>query len=69
VRDYWTRQWAEIDPTVEPTRIAPSDDAGRIAVTVHATVRSPTGDVLSDGTVIHVYEIRDGLIVRMDVED
>ena len=35
VRGYWTRQWAEIDPTVEPTDIAPPDADGRVAVTVH----------------------------------
>jgi ketosteroid isomerase-like protein len=69
VRDYWTRQWAEIHPTVEPTHIAPPDDDGRVAVTVHAVVRSPAGELLNDGTVVHVYEIRDGLIGRMDVEE
>src|SRR5829696_900303 len=37
VRDYWTRQWAEIHPTVEPTAIAPPGPDGRVAVTVHAT--------------------------------
>ena len=31
VRDYWTRQWTLIDPTVEPLRFE-LDEAGRIAV-------------------------------------
>src|SRR5215212_8934783 len=66
VRDYWTRQWAEIHPTVEPTEIAAPDARGRIAVTVDATIRNPAGDVLDEHTVVHRYELRDGLVVRMD---
>jgi hypothetical protein len=61
VRDYWTRQWAQIDPHVEPTAIATLPD-GRVAVDVHQRI----GDRESD--VRHVYELRDGLVVRMRVE-
>jgi hypothetical protein len=67
VRDYWARQFAAIDPTVTPTAFADRPD-GRIAVTVHQVVRSPGGEVLSDGDVVHVYALRDGLVERMDVE-
>ena len=67
VRDYWTRQFAAIDPTVTPRAFAERPD-GRIAVTVHQVVRAPGGDVLSDGDVLHVYALRDGLVERMDVE-
>ena len=66
VRDYWTRQFAAIDPHVEPQAIATTED-GRIAVEVHQVVRSPAGELLSDGTVTHVYALRDGLVDRMDV--
>jgi len=31
LRDYWTRQWTQIDPHVEPQRVT-VDDAGRIVV-------------------------------------
>src|SRR5438128_786657 len=44
VRAYWTRQFAEIHPTVEPTAIEPPDAAGRIAVSVHQVIRSPAGE-------------------------
>jgi len=67
VRDYWARQFAAIDPTVTPTAFAQRPD-GRIAVTVHQVVRSPGGDLLSEGDVLHVYALRDGLVERMDVE-
>src|SRR3954453_4377685 len=61
VRDYWTRQFAAIDSTVEPTRITEAED-GRIAVEVHQTVRDLEGTVQSDGLVNHVYTLRDGLV-------
>jgi ketosteroid isomerase-like protein len=66
VRDYWTRQFAAIDGRVEPVAITETDD-GRVAVTVQQTVRSLTGELLSDGRVGHVYTFRDGRIVHMEV--
>jgi hypothetical protein len=66
VREYWTRQWTMIDPTVEPLRFEP-DDAGRIVVDVHQVVRDLAGNVKADQTVQHVYELHDGLITRMEI--
>src|ERR1700736_1670990 len=34
VREYWTRQWAQIDPHVEPLSITTRPD-GRVALDVH----------------------------------
>lgn len=68
VRDYWTRQWASIDPTVDPTGFA-TDEAGRTVVTVHQVVRDLDGNLLVEGTVAHVYTIRDGAIHRMDIAE
>jgi ketosteroid isomerase-like protein len=65
VREYWTRQFAAIDGRVEPTEIV--EDGDTVTVTVHQTVRSPDGALISDGTVTHTYTFRDGRIVRMDV--
>ena len=67
VRAYWARQFAEISPRVEPVAFEDRDD-GRVAVRVHQVVRSLNGDLLSDGHVLHVYALRDGLVARMDVE-
>jgi len=67
VRDYWTRQWAIVDPHVEPLQIEPDED-GRMIVEVRQVVRDLTGKVLSDSIVHHAYRFRDGLIVRMDIE-
>jgi hypothetical protein len=68
VRAYWTRQFAEIDPRVEPQAFVSTPD-GRIAVEVHQVVRALDGSVLADQVVTHVYTMRDGLIQRMDVSE
>lgn len=67
IRAYWTRQWDEFDPHVEPIEVI--DDAqGKIDVRVHQLVKSLEGDVLSDSEVWHVYTISNGLIDRMDLK-
>jgi len=67
VRDYWTRQWAAVDPHVEPLSIV-KDDKGRFLVEVHQVVRDLNGSVLLDRIVHHAYRFRDGLVERMDIE-
>ncbi|MHB1711238.1 MAG: nuclear transport factor 2 family protein [Acidimicrobiales bacterium] len=64
VRDYWERQWAAIDPSVEPVNIMQRSD-GKVEVTVHQIVRNRSGSVLSDEEVRHTYTFRGGLIERM----
>lgn len=66
IRAYWSRQWNEFDPHVEPMEVI-DRGAGRIDVKVHQLVKSLTGDVLSDGVVWHRYIVADGLIERMDL--
>jgi hypothetical protein len=68
VRDYWTRQWAEIDPRVEPAGFE-ERPGGEIAVQVRQTIRALDGSPLGEGEVVHVYRFRDGLVTRMDVEE
>jgi len=68
VREYWTRQWAAIDPRVDPVEIAPRAD-GRVEVHVRQVVRALDGEVVADGTVTHIYEMRAGRVARMDVEE
>jgi ketosteroid isomerase-like protein len=66
VRDYWRRQFEQIDPRVEPHGFSDAG-AGRVAVAVHQVVRALDGTLLADAEVTHVYAFRDGLVVRMDV--
>ena len=68
VRDYWSRQWAEIDPTVTPVAFATQPD-GRVDITVHQVVRDRAGALLSDSTVHHVYRLDAGRIAHMEVRE
>ena len=66
VREYWRRQWAEIDPVVMPTAFAQEAD-GRVRVTVHSLVRDRAGQVLAEHVVEHVYTFEDGLVRAMEI--
>ena len=66
IRAYWTRQWAEFDPLVEPLAIT-EEDGGKTRVRVHQLVKSLQGDVLSDSEVLHVFTVNSGLIAAMDL--
>ena len=66
VRAYWTEQWSEIDPHVEPMDFHPEDD-GRILVDVHQVVRNLAGAVIADEHVGHRFKIDHDLIQMMEV--
>jgi hypothetical protein len=68
IRAYWTRQWQEFDPHVEPMEVI-EREGGKTDVKVHQLVKSLGGDVLSDSEVWHVYTIANGLIERMDIKE
>ena len=68
VRSYWTRQWATLDPRVEPTGFSAGAD-GEIVVEVHQTVRDLQGAVLADQMVGHIFRIENGLITRFDIRE
>jgi nuclear transport factor 2 (NTF2) superfamily protein len=66
VRDYWIRQWAEIDGTVTPQGFTTEPD-GRIDVTVHQVVKDLGGALISDSTVHHVYRLRGEQVEHMEI--
>jgi hypothetical protein len=68
VRAYWTRQWAQIDPHVEPVEFT-ALSGSRVRVAVRQTVRALDGAVLSEGIVFHTYVFRADLIARMDINE
>ncbi len=64
IRAYWTRQWAEFDPHVEP--LAMTEEAGgKTRVRVHQVVKNLGGNVLSDSEVLHIFTVNSGLIAAM----
>jgi hypothetical protein len=66
IRAYWTRQWQEFCPHVEPVEVI-DREGGETHVKVRQLVKSLSGEVLSDTNVWHVYTIANGLIERMDL--
>ncbi len=67
IRNYWTRQWTEINPNVEPIGFDERQN-GTLEVTVHQIVKDLQGNLMFDGTVKHIYTIQDDLLRRMDIE-
>lgn len=67
VKEYWTRQWKEVNPNVVPIRFTERQN-GSLEVEVHQHVKDMQGNSMFDGKVKHIYTFEDGLIKRMDVE-
>src|SRR6478609_7436819 len=66
VRAYWTRQWKELDPHVQPISIHQRED-GKTVVDVHQQVKEIQGKLLFDGMIKHIYTIESGLIKSMEI--
>jgi hypothetical protein len=66
VRAYWTEQWSEINPLVEPVAFYP-EEPGRFLVDVHQIVRDLDGAVVIDEHVGHRFTLAQGLIQAMEV--
>jgi hypothetical protein len=66
VRSYWTRQWAMIDPHVEPVGFSNGPE-GQAIVEVHQVVHDLNGALLLDHMVGHIFRIEDGLVRRFDI--
>ena len=67
IRAYWTRQWDEFDPHVEPIEVI-YHEGQKTDVKVHQLVKNLDGDVLSDSEVWHVFTVANGVIERMDLK-
>ncbi|MBE7218908.1 MAG: nuclear transport factor 2 family protein [Caulobacteraceae bacterium] len=68
VAAYWAKQWAAIQPDVQPLEIDMRGDR-EVAVEVRQVVRDLEGGLLLDETVRHVFRIEDGLVTRFDIEN
>ena len=66
VRQYWTRQWAMLDPRVDPIGFSARSN-GETVVRVHQVVRDLSGTLLLDHEVSHIFSIADSLIKRFDI--
>ena len=69
IRAYWSRQWAEFDPHVEPLTVEENEDGSTLTVRVHQLVKNIEGSILSDSEVVHIFTLREGLIAAMTLGD
>ena len=68
VREYWLRQWSQINPLVQPQNFH-TDPTGAIVVEVHQVVRDLADLLLAERMVQHVYRIENGLIQSMEIRE
>jgi hypothetical protein len=66
IRAYWTEQWSEINPHVDPVTFH-AESPGNILVVVHQVVRDLAGTILADEHVGHRFTLSHGLIKAMEV--
>ena len=67
VRDYWSRQWKELNPNVQPIGFIKLS-TNVIEVNIQQVVRDINGTLLAEETVKHVYTFEDDLIKKMEIE-
>ncbi len=67
IKEYWIRQWKEINPDVEPVGFHERQN-GSLEVKVQQKVKDLKGNTVFEGTVKHIYTFEDGLIKTMDIE-
>lgn len=67
IRAYWTRQWSEINPNVEPVNIIGRQD-GKYEVKVKQVIKDLQGNLLFDGIVKHIYTLDENLLRSMYIE-
>jgi hypothetical protein len=68
IRDYWTKQWSEINPRVLPLSVNKRAD-GKFVVEVDQMVKDMEGNILFNGKVEHIYRIDNNLILGMEIEN
>jgi len=66
VRSYWTRQWAILNPHVEPVGFSTWPE-GEVVVNVHQVVHDLEDKPLVDQMVVHIFRFEGGLIKRFDI--
>ena len=66
VRSYWSRQWATVDPHVEPVEFSKGPH-NEVIVEVHQIVHDLNGGLLMDQRVGHIFTIESGLVRRFDI--
>lgn len=67
VREFWTRQWREVNPQMTPLSFGERQD-GQTEVMVLQIVKDLADKMLSNGIVKHIYNFENRLIKSMTIE-
>ncbi len=65
VREYWTYQFTQINPDVQPVTFEVDED--RVLVAVHQVIRALDGSIRSNTHIAHAYAFDGPLITSMHV--
>jgi ketosteroid isomerase-like protein len=68
VREYWRRQFEQINPQLEPQKFEVDKD-GREVATVRQIVRDLSGNLLHDKTVVQIFTFEDGFIKIFEIAE
>jgi hypothetical protein len=63
---YWTRQFGLISSNVTPLEI--EEENNIVKIKVHQVVHDLNGNLLSDSIVHHCFILKDGKIMKFDIE-
>lgn len=66
LREYWTKQWKEINPNVKPLSLK-ENSKGQIEVLVHQIIKDLQGKITYDNIIKHIFTFENGLIKRMEI--
>ncbi|MBD1871281.1 nuclear transport factor 2 family protein [Cyanobacteria bacterium FACHB-471] len=66
VKNYWLNQWTQTQTHDTPTDVIVLPD-GRVNVRLDQVIHRIDGSELSRSSFEYLFELRDGLIVRMDI--
>ncbi len=67
VKNYWTRQFTMINPTVTPLDI--DVEGGVVKIKVHQVVHDLAGKLLVDAIVYHFFYLKENKIERFEIGD
>lgn len=65
VREYWTRQFAQVSSQVTPLKI--ETEGEKTIIAVHQIVKDLDGNLLFDTQVTHIFQFENDLIKRFEI--
>ena len=67
LKEYWKRQWRDVNPMAYPVAIKEDVD-GTIEVHIRQIAKDVQGKILFDGVVKHIYTLENDKITSMEID-